>query len=148
MILKGTIFSHEKFVYENGTTGKKYLILLNAPEKGDPYLVVKTTSQRKDKPTTPGCISEWSLFFIRAGRTFFPLDTWVQLYSLEAVDQEYAKSNPDIKIVGNLSQKMMDGIIECLLKTQKDDIPPYQMKLLKPSLDSRILELKKKWDKH
>jgi hypothetical protein len=45
-------------VFHNGFTGKKYLILLNTPGKKEPYLFVKTTSQKKDKPSTTGCTKE------------------------------------------------------------------------------------------
>jgi len=107
VIFRGTILLHKNFIYEDGTAGKKYLILLNTPKKNDPYLVVKTTSQRKNKPQTAGCIEHLSLFFIPARTTFFPVDTWVQLYSLEAVDQDYAKQNPDIEHIGNLKEEVI-----------------------------------------
>lgn len=148
MVSRGTILFHKNFVYEDGTAGRKYLILLNTPKKNDPYLVVKTTSQRKNKPQTAGCIERLSLFFIPARTAFFPVDTWVQLYSLEAVDQDYATKSPHIEEVGNLKQEVIAGIIDCLLKTQGDDIPAYQMKLLKPPVDSKIKELKALWDRH
>ena len=82
MQTRGTIYHHRQMVFHNGFTGKKYLILLNTPGKKEPYLFVKTTSQKKDKPSTTGCIKERSLFFIPAGRIFFPKDTWIQLYEL------------------------------------------------------------------
>jgi len=72
---RGAIYHHRQLVFHNGSTGKKYLILLNTAGKKEPYLFVKTTSQKKDKPSTIGCIKERSLFFIPAGKTFFPKDT-------------------------------------------------------------------------
>jgi len=50
---RGTIYHHRKLVFHNGFIGKKYLILLNTPGKNEPYLFVKTTSQKKDKPQLP-----------------------------------------------------------------------------------------------
>ena len=82
MQARGAIYHHRQLVFHNGFTGKKYLILLNTPGKKEPYLFVKTTSQKKDKPSTTGCIKERSLFIIPAGRIFFPKDTWIQLYEL------------------------------------------------------------------
>jgi hypothetical protein len=43
---RGAIYHHNKLVFHNGFTGKKYLILLNTPVKNEPYLFVKTTSQK------------------------------------------------------------------------------------------------------
>ena len=70
MIFRGTILLHKNFIYEDGTAGKKYLILLNTPKKNDPYLVVKTTSQRKNKPQTAGCIEDLSFFSYRPEQLF------------------------------------------------------------------------------
>ena len=64
------------------------------------------------------------------------------------MDQDYAKKSPHIEEIGNLKQEVIAGIIDCLLKTQGDDIPAYQMKLLKPPVDSKIKELKTLWDRH
>jgi hypothetical protein len=63
---RGTIYHHIKLVFHNGFIGKKYLILINTPSKNEPYLFLKITSQKKDKPTTSGCIKKHSLFFIPA----------------------------------------------------------------------------------
>lgn len=145
MVVRGTIFYHGKFLFKNGEIGKKYLILLNTPSKGEPYLLVKTTSQRKDKPITPGCIKRHSLFFIPARRAFFPENTWVQLYELyEYVE---ADKNPEYRIVSNLESNMIDEIIECLLTSQGDDISPHQKKLLEIPLDNSILKLKEHFAK-
>ena len=149
MTAKGTIFIHKKFVYENGSTGEKYLILLNTPGKKEgPYLFVKTTSQEKNKPLTPGCIEDKSLFFIPSKTTYFSKNTWIQLYSLQEFDQEYTVNNSDIKIVNTLKTKMIDEIIDCLIRAEKDDIPLWQMNLLQFPLDDRIQKLKAKWNKH
>jgi hypothetical protein len=79
---RGTIYHHSKLIFYNGFTGKKYLILLNTPTKNEPYLFVKTTSQKKNRPAKPGCIKERSLFFIPGGKAFFKRDTWVQLFEI------------------------------------------------------------------
>ena len=102
MQARGAIYHHRQLVFHNGVTGKKYLILLNTPGKNEPYLFVKTTSQKKDKPSTAGCIKKRSLFFIPAGKTFFYKDTWVQLYDIYEFAPKVIDTNKDITVEGNL----------------------------------------------
>lgn len=117
MVVRGTIFYNERFRFKNGEEGKKYLILLHTPSKGEPYLLVKTTSQQKNKSLTPGCIENMSLFFIPARKTFFPLDTWVQLY--ERYEVTNADKDTNYKIKSCLDSKIVDQIISCLLLRKK-----------------------------
>jgi hypothetical protein len=75
--IRGAIYHHSNLLFHNGFTGKKYLILLNTPRGKEPYLFVKSTSQKKEKPSTPNCIKDRSLYFIPAGKRFFKKDTWI-----------------------------------------------------------------------
>ena len=148
MQTRGAIYHHRKMVFHNGFIGKKYLILLNTPTKEEPYLFVKTTSQKRDKPTTPGCIKNSSLFFIPAGKTFFPLDTWVQLYEIYEFAPKDIDTNKDITIEGNLDAKMINDIINCLFEAEEDNIISIHKKLLRPPLSDSLLKLKEKYDKN
>ena len=148
MQTRGAIYHHRKMVFHNGFIGKKYLILLNTPTKEEPYLFVKTTSQKRDKPTTPGCIKNFSLFFIQAGKTFFPLDTWVQLYEIYEFAPKDIDTNKDITIEGNLDAKMINDIINCLFEAEEDNIISIHKKLLRPPLYDSLLKLKEKFDKN
>ena len=134
-------------VYHNGVTGIKYLILLNTPTKNVPYLFVKTTSQKKNKPTTPGCIRNGSLFFIPAGSTFFPLDTWVQLFEIYEITPRDIDTDEAISIKGSLDVKMIDDIVKCLFETEEENIIPIHKKLLRPPLEDSLMKLKEKFDK-
>ncbi len=112
MHTRGAIFSHPRFEFKNGDIGKKLILLLNTPSKDEPYLFVKTTSQQKDKPLSPGCIEERSLFFIPVSKSFFKENTWIVLYDrypMRSVD--FAK-NKDLKLLGHLDSKTLDKIIE------------------------------------
>ena len=100
---RGTIYHHKELIFHNGFIGKKYLILLNTPSKNEPYLFVKTTSQQKGKPTTSDCIKNRSLFFIPGGKTFFPKDTWVQLYEIYPITPKDIDINKDITVEGSLN---------------------------------------------
>lgn len=148
MQTRGTIYHHRKLVFHNGFIGKKYLILLNTPGKNEPYLFVKTTSQQKDKPLTSGCIKNRSLFFIPGNKSFFKLDTWVQLYEIYPFRTEAIDTDKDITIEGSLDVKMIDDIVNCLFEAEEDNIAPINKKLLRPPLQDSLLKLKQRFDKN
>ena len=134
MVIRGTIFHHYKLVFHNGDVGRKFLILLNSPAQDELHLFVKTTSQKKNKPTTPGCLETLSLFFIPVGKTFFEKPTWVQLYQIYQFVPDLIIIDPDIKKVR-------------ILKPGKDILPDHK-KLLRPPMKKSIKQLAEKWKKH
>lgn len=143
----GTIYHHSQLVFHNGFIGKKYLILLNSPSKDEPYLFVKTTSQQKNKPLTPGCIKARSLFFIPAGGTFFNKDTWVQLYEIYEISQNEIDNNSEISVKDSLDGKVIDQIVNCLFFAEEDNISVIHKKLLRPPLQASLLKLQEKFNK-
>lgn len=143
---RGTIYQDSQLIFHNGVVGKKYLILLNTPTQKESYLFVKTTSQKKDKPSKLGCIKERSLFFIPAGKTFFSLDTWVQLYELYEFTPKEIDSKKGITVEGSLDAKMIDDIVNCLFEAEEDNIAPFQKDLLRPPMQDYLLKLKQKYD--
>jgi hypothetical protein len=145
--VKGTIYHHSQLVFHNGFVGKKYLVLLNTPNNNEPFLFVKTTSQKKDKPSTLGCIRSRSLFFIPAGTTFFKLDTWVQLYEIYPITDSNVTRNRDISCVGSLDAELLDKIIDCLFLAQEYDILPLHKALIRPTIDDSLRKLKDKFGK-
>lgn len=149
MHARGTIFHHSQLVFHNGFVGKKYLVLLNTPSKNEPYLFVKTTSQKKDKPTTAGCIKNHrlSLFFIPAGKTFFSKDTWVQLFELYPISPKDIDTNKDISVVGSFDAKIIGDIVNCLFEIEEDNIAPIHKKLLRPPLEDSLLKLQDMFNK-
>ena len=148
MQTRGAIYHHTQLVFKNGIIGIKYLILLNTPGKNEPYILVKTTAQKKDKPITPGCIKQRSLFFIPAGKTFFPLDTWVQLVDIYPISPKDIDINQNITIKGSLDVKMIDDIVDCLFEAEEDNIAPIFKKLLRLPIQDSLLKLKEKFDKN
>jgi hypothetical protein len=134
--------------YHDGTIGKKYLILLNTPTKDEPYLFVKATSQKKNKPTTPGCIKNRSIFFIPVGKTFFPKDTWIQLFEIYEIKPSDIDTDKNITIEGSLDVKMIDDIVNCLFEAEEDNISLIHKELLRPPLYDSLLKLKEEFDKN
>lgn len=143
---RGAIYHHKRLVFHNGVVGIKYLILLNTPAKEEPYLFVKTTSQQKDKPAVPGCIENRSLFFIPGGKTFFPKDTWVQLYELYPIPPEAIDTDKNISVVGTLGTKMIDDIVNCLFEAEEENIPPVFEKLLRPPIQDSLQKLRDRFN--
>lgn len=148
MVVKGTIFHHKKFVFKDGDIGDKLLILLNTPSENEPCLFAKTTSKKRERPSTPGCIENLKLFFIPAGTAFFKDDTWIELYEIYEIPLDDVKNNPDFKIIGTCDNKLINEIIDCLLLLNQNDITSYHKKLLKPPLDEALQKLKEKWNGH
>jgi hypothetical protein len=132
--LRGNVYFHSKFGFHDGGEGKKLIILLNSPSSADPYLFVKTTSERKNKPYTVGCIHSHKVFFVRCdGKHCFRLDTWVQLHDLyefepaSIVKDAWAR---DLKIIGKIEYVLVNQIVNCLIRCNGDNITAYQKKLL------------------
>ncbi len=145
---RGTLYHHKELVFHNGFVGQKYLVLLNIPGKEEPYLFVKTTSQKKDKPSKPGCIKNRSLFFIPGGKTFFPKDTWVQLYEIYPILPHKIDINKNISVVGSLDAKMIDDIVNCLFEAEADNIASIYKDMLRPPMQASILKLKNLFNKN
>jgi hypothetical protein len=145
--LPGTIYLHKNLVFHDGETGIKYLILLNEPQKKDPFLFVKTTSQKKNKPESPGCNRPQSVFFIPSRKTYFILDTWVQLYQIYPILPQAIKGSPDIQIAGALSSKITQAIVDCLFESEEENLSPIIINLLRPPMHDALLRLKEKFKK-
>lgn len=115
---KGTILFHVKFEFRNGNIGEKLLVLLNDPKPLiEPFLFCKTTSRQKGKPTTPGCQSNWSLFYIPSKQDFFEEGTWLQLHEIfEADAKSFLKDHfaGDLQIKGKLKDLTINSLMKCI----------------------------------
>ena len=147
MAVRGTIYHHSKFLFKNGFSGVKCIVLLNTPGASQPYLFVKTTSQRKGKPLKQGCIENRSLFFIPAETTFFEMDTWILLHEIYQLTPDVVEKDPDLRILGSLAPNLIEKIVNCLFLSRADDILPAHRKLLKPPMEEALRKLKEKFGK-
>ncbi len=144
METRGAIYFHKDFKFDDGEKADKFFILLNSPSRGEPYLFVKTTSQQGHKPEQPGCIETISTFFIPINKTFFYKPTWVLLHEIYPIEHNTVKGSSKVSLAGDLDASTIDAILECLEKTQKDDIAPDHEKLIwSNKLDNldKLLEL-------
>lgn len=77
-------------------------------------------------------------------KTYFNKHTWVLLQDIYPIEYKTIKRSLKVSLVGDLDVSTIDAILECLEKTQKDDIVPDHKKLIWPNklekLD-KLLEL-------
>lgn len=127
----GDIFYCSKFTYKNGETGKKLLVLLNSPINDEPFIICKTTSQSKNKPTNPGCHPNLDLFLILKKNDYFNENTWLQFYELYEFDKtEFfnLKTKCGLEYKSSLKNITVKQIINCLKKCK--GIIKYHLELI------------------
>lgn len=131
----GTVIHWPKFEYaDGGEPTNKYLVILNTPATGEPYIFCKTTSQVENKPakvvTDAGviqyqenCLPNKSLFMIPAKKeTIFPRNTWLQLWAVDVIEKArllQAHFLKNVKTMGSISDLTMRQIINCV-KASRD----------------------------
>ena len=146
MFARGSIFVAENFIFTDGTKGRKILVLLNNPASNDPYLLVKTTSQKHSKPDTLGCIESYhKVYFIQANSPFFKKDTWIQLDDYFQFSQKNITKK--LKHIGVLPSKTIKLIIDCFLKINKQDLSPKIHSYIVPKIEQGIRALANKFNK-
>ena len=147
-MLRGAVYLHSNFQFKDSFSGVKYIVLLNNPSSDIPPLFVKVTSKQKGKPAQTGCLEHYKLYFLPAGSTCFPLDTWVQLY--EIYEMPDIERDPKAKQFGSLADSLVAEIVKCLLYSCDDDIMPIHRRYLSPPPKSSpaIKSLADKFKKH
>ena len=142
----GDVFFSENFVFSDGTSGKKLLVLLNCPSPGDNCLFVKTTSQQKKKPNTPGCIDEYhKVFHLPQKKDFFKEPTWVQLDDYFPFQQDHV--NKKLKQCGCLQAQTISSIISCFLKINDQDLSPKVKGMLISPVTQGAMTLAEKFNR-
>lgn len=132
MPCKGEIYFSKDFKYSDGEVGKKLFIILNNPKKDEPYVVVKTTTERPKTQYREGCNSNLRLFYIKAGCESFPEDTFIQFHELYPfTNYDFVKGHfkATISKKGELSDLCIRQILNCLRKI-KEDISQQYYKLI------------------
>ncbi|MEK6646998.1 MAG: hypothetical protein AABY84_10030 [Candidatus Firestonebacteria bacterium] len=115
---KGEVIWHKSFPFSNGGEPKdKFLILLNTPDKEEPFLFALTTS--KPKTQTLGCHSDKGYFVIEGGKEkVFPKRTWVKLFDIQEFDgMELLKRSLQLKQIihkESLSEQTINEIVNCI----------------------------------
>ena len=130
----GEIYFCPLFPFKNGEVGAKFLVLLNTPQKNEPFIFCKTTSQQKYKQLTEYCQPDYNLFLLLANKDFFTKNTWLQFYELyEFTNSEFLDlhTNNKLEFKGKLKDLTMRQIINCIKKCKRDIRKSYLTLILK-----------------
>ncbi len=148
MTIRGAIFHNPEFKFHDGEIGNKLLVLLNTPSQNESCLFVKTTSQRKDKPSNIGCFKHHhtGMFFIPKATTSFPDNTWILLFKPYEINPCDITQKNGWNEVGRLDEKKLKQIIDCLFKHHEDDISELHESWLRPPFTASIQKLKEKYN--
>lgn len=142
----GAIYHHAEMIFHNGVAGKKYMVLVNTPGTKEHFVFVKTTSQRKNKRTSPNCLDKEACYFINENQDFFKKDTWVQLHERYIFPPGDIKNDNNITFKGCLDKNLAESIVKCLLEIQKNDLSQVEMDLICPPLNQALLKLQEKFN--
>lgn len=120
----GQILYHKNFIFIDGNTGTKLVVVLNTGDNSERSLVLKTTSQSaRYSYTTPGCNSCKNVFCIfKECEQGFPQDTYVQMDNIYPINVEQLLNNKQVSFVGHLSDVCFANLKRCL-RNFRNDIP-------------------------
>ena len=134
ILVRGRIYFHSEFGFHDGDIGRKFIILINNPQNSEPYLFLKVTSQQTNKPADYGCHFKRKVFFLPSGKVYFKKNTWVQLHEIYAFTPTKLIKDGIDKILSfkeKLPEQTTNEIINCLLKSNLEDIELEHLRLIK-----------------
>jgi hypothetical protein len=128
------VYFHSEFPFHDGVTGEKRFVVLNNPGKDEPYLVVKTTSNLRNRTYQKGCNQGAGVFYVSAGtESTFPRDTLIQLFDIyEFSSSEFLSGHLTEKVIsylGDLSPLTVSQLVNCIRKL-KDDIEERYLRMI------------------
>ncbi|MDI6766428.1 MAG: hypothetical protein QME52_06360 [Bacteroidota bacterium] len=131
---RGGVYYHSHFPFHDGETGQKRFVILNEPTEDEPYLVVKTTTNLRNKIFREGCNQQQGVFYLPANKErSFPHNTLIQLLNIyEFSTKEFLAGHLTEKVIsplGNLSALTITQIINCI-KQLKDDVDEQYFRLI------------------
>lgn len=124
MPIAGQVLYHRNFIFTDGDTGDKLVIVLNTGENTETSLVLKTTSQSaRYSFVTPGCKSNKKVFCIFTDcEQDFPEDTYIQMDNIYPINVEQLLKNKQLSFVNHLSEICFTNLKRCL-RNFRNDIP-------------------------
>ncbi len=128
----GTVLHHDRFEFQSGGFGRKYLVVLNDGACGY-YILAKTTSNPKNKTSSYGCNSKdiYPNFFLPDGRGCLRGDSWVclnEFYEFTRTTIISGGMSGVINNMGCLVHGVQASLISCAIHC--DDISVSQIAVL------------------
>jgi len=133
-VSRGGVYFHSQFPFHDGEIGQKLFVVINEPFEDEPYIILKTTTNFRNKTYKEGCNAHQGVFYLPANKeNAFPKDTLVQLLEIyDFSSRAFLKGHLTEKVIshiGNVSGLTMSQIINCI-KQLKDDISEKHYKLI------------------
>lgn len=118
MLSCGSILFHKDFVFDDGTSKDKYIIVLGGDAES--LVVAKTTSKGKRYRTDHGCQSgsPEPAFYLPQGSSCLPEPTWICLGRLQPVPRRKAAAQlrtRRMRKIGHLSPEQARDVQFCAL---------------------------------
>jgi hypothetical protein len=130
-IKKGAVFHWKDYIFDDGQTANKYLVIVGC-KTGCNYLAVIATSQSKRKEFKPGCNPSDGYYHIPGnGKDWFPKDTWLVLSDPKEISAaEFLKNSVARQLTHQtqLREEIANAIANCM--KQCDDVSEYHLSLL------------------
>lgn len=136
MAKAGDILFHKEWEFDDGSIGRKLLVVLNTPPDIDtPLLVVKTTSNSKQySGVNTGCNPLKRVYYVlQSDEPCFDCDTYIQLHMIWEITTQELLSGCFAKVITPLgipvSPRCFQQIKGCL-RNFKNDISTKHWKLI------------------
>jgi hypothetical protein len=122
---QGEVFYHANFQFSDGQFGQKLIVVLNSPEKREPCIFAKSTSQkRRYGGVQAGCDPKKQVFYILAdGKEDLLRDTYIQLdelYEISVEEMTASALKKEFYSVCKLSELTVRQLNNCLKKCKFD----------------------------
>lgn len=129
--MPGAILFHRQFVFADGASADKYLVVLAASDRH--LLVAKTTSNGTHYRSDHGCQagSYFAAFLLTRGCCCMPLTTWIcfnDFYELALADVQSGVVDGSIRQFGMLDNDLTRSVQFCAADT--DDVSEAQRQLI------------------
>ncbi|HST54069.1 MAG TPA: hypothetical protein VLJ61_18830 [Pyrinomonadaceae bacterium] len=128
----GTILHDPQFTFADGELGNKLLVVLNDGKDGI-YIVIKTTSQPKQKGRNDGCQlkDRPPNFYVPDGSCCLRGESWfllVEFYDLKAAELQQKVFVGSIRRIGELPKDLLIELLACAIdsfdirENQREDL--------------------------
>lgn len=116
---KGTVLLFPNYPFPNGIFKDKRIIIINKPEYDDDYIIILTTSRKRNNPGQLGCHK--SCYTLGAGQDdSFQQKTWILFHTLQFISQKelcnWIKHKKAI-IRNCIDASIINLVIDCIKKS-------------------------------
>jgi hypothetical protein len=132
-ICVGCILHWKGFIFADGGTADKYLVIVGA-HPGMNYLAIVATSKQKKRSNEPGGNPQGGYYHIPGGgKDWFPKDTWLlfeEPREISAAEMVKEGLQGNIEVKGRLRHDIANAICNCMRKCE--DVSELHIGLLGP----------------